>query len=155
VRKKLAATFWFASNARIAFTPSPLPPASNVSATTLRLVGTRLTTRPARDGGSGVVGAEAGARVVDVVLVGAVEAVVDVGPLEAEVGVLLVVELVMVASVVGPTVGVCDEHPQAETSISTRQRTPRRWPREPMSPLSPFSSRPIYCPPNFRHLGAR
>jgi len=102
-----------------------------------------------------VVGAEVLAGEVDVVLVGAVEAVVDVGPFEAEVGVLLVVELVMVASVVGSTVGVCDEHPQAETSISTRQRAPRRWPRQPMSPLSPLSSRPICCPPNIRHLGAR
>ena len=44
VRKKLAGTFWLASVARIAFTPSPLAPASNVRATTLRLVGMRFTT---------------------------------------------------------------------------------------------------------------
>jgi hypothetical protein len=44
VSKKLAGTFWLASVARIAFTPSPLPPASNVNATTLRLVGMRFTT---------------------------------------------------------------------------------------------------------------
>jgi len=45
-------------------------------------------------------------RVVDVVPVGAVEAVVDVGPFEGEVGVLLVAELAAVADVVGPAVGV-------------------------------------------------
>lgn len=38
-------------------TPSPFAPASNVSATTLRLVGMRLTTRSARDGGIDLVGA--------------------------------------------------------------------------------------------------
>src|ERR1035437_7025582 len=61
VRKKLAGTFWLASVARIAFTPSPFAPASKVRATILRLVGRRSTTRPARDVGTGSVGAEAGA----------------------------------------------------------------------------------------------
>jgi hypothetical protein len=44
VSKKLAATFWLVSVARIAFTASPLAPASNVGATTLRLPGKRFTT---------------------------------------------------------------------------------------------------------------
>jgi hypothetical protein len=119
VSKKLAGTFWLASVARIAFTLSPLAPASNVRATILRPVGRRSTTRPARDVGTGAVGADTGAGGADVVLARAVEAAGDVAPLEAEAGMLLVAEPVTVASVVGPAAGVCDEDPQAATSIST------------------------------------
>jgi hypothetical protein len=119
VSKKLAGTFWLASVARIAFPLSPLAPASNVRATILRPVGRRSTTRPARDVGTGAVGADTGAGGADVVLARAVEAAGDVAPLEAEAGMLLVAEPVTVASVVGPAAGVCDEDPQAATSIST------------------------------------
>jgi hypothetical protein len=53
------------------------------------------------------------------VLVGVVDAVVDVGPFAPAVGGLLVAELGAVPNVVGPAVGVCGEDPQAATSIST------------------------------------
>jgi hypothetical protein len=47
--------------------------------------------------------------VVGGVLVGVVDAVVDVGPFVAAVGGLLVAELVGVPNVVGPAVGICGE----------------------------------------------
>ena len=64
-------------------------------------------------------GAEVLAGGIAGVLVGVVDAVVDVGPFVAAVGGLLVAELGAVPNVVGPAVGICGEDPQAATSSIT------------------------------------
>ena len=141
VRNKVAATFSFASVDRIESTPAPFAPASNVSATTLRLVGMRLTTRPMRDGGFDTVGAvvlgwaagfgeaaavgavgAVGAVVVlgwvvgfgEVVAVVAVDVAVDVPSAGEEVAVL-----VRVTDVVGTALRVSGEGPHAAATSST------------------------------------
>jgi hypothetical protein len=53
------------------------------------------------------------------VLVGVLDAVVDMGPFAPAVGGLLVAELVTVPNAVGPAVGICGEDPQAATSSIT------------------------------------
>jgi hypothetical protein len=102
--------------------------------------------------GSGAVGAEAGAGVVDVVLARAVEAVVDVGPFVAAVGGLPVVEQVTVPNVVGPAVGICGEDPQAATSSITPAANAKMLvPRTDVASIAHFLS-PIRCPARVRHL---
>ena len=111
VRKKLPATLSLPSVARIESTPSPLAPASKVSATTLWVVGMRPTTRPTRDGAIVAVRAVVLVRIVgfdEVVLVVAVVVADDVRPEEEE-GAVLVSD----ADVVEPSCGVCDEGPHA------------------------------------------
>jgi len=102
-------------------------------------------TRPAGDGGSAAVGVEVLMRVVDVVPVGAVETVVDMGPCEAEAGVLLVAEPATVADVARPAVGVCGEDPQAATSSSTTNAVTLARRTDVRTIAS--SSRHFDCPP--------